>query len=92
MSIGLFGDDGELLAWCLRYDNGSLALLQVDEQHLRKGYGSLVAKAISKRIAIEFDSDVTAMIVKHNQKSMNMFTKLGFVGVGPHTWVVMTAQ
>lgn len=92
MSVGLFDDGGKLMAWCLRYDNGSIALLQVDEQHMRKGFGSLLAKVMSKKIAVEFDSDVTAMIVDQNKKSIGMFTKLGFVDSGAHTWFVMTAQ
>lgn len=92
LSIGLFDDSNELLAWCLRYDNGSLAMLQVGDQHMRKGFGSLITKAISKKIAVEFDSDVTAMIVTENQTSINMFTKLGFVATGAHTWYVTTKQ
>lgn len=90
MSIGLFDDKDELLAWSLRYDNGSLGVLQVDEKHLRKGYGNLIAKALSRRIAVEDDGDVMSLIVNKNVKSIDMFTKIGFEPTGLHTWFVVT--
>lgn len=92
MSIGLFDVNDDLVAWSLRYENGSLGVLQVDENHLRKGYGNLIAKALSKSIAVEDDCDVTAQIVKENVKSLNMFSKLGFKPDGPHSWYVVTLK
>lgn len=90
MSIGLFDDKDELIAWSLRYDNGSLGVLQVDEKHLRKGYGNLIAKALSRRIADEDDCDVLSLIVNENFKSISMFTKIGFKPADHHTWFVLT--
>lgn len=90
MSIGLFDDKDELIAWSLRYDNGSLGVLQVDEKHLRKGYGNLIAKALSRRIAFEDDCDVVSLIAYENVKSINMFTKIGFEPADRHTWFVFT--
>jgi RimJ/RimL family protein N-acetyltransferase len=89
LSIGMFDESNDLLAWCLRYDSGSLAMLQVDKNHLRKGYGSVVTKLMCKKIADEFDSDVVSSIVPGNEKSLNMFLKLGFKKCGPHTWLVV---
>lgn len=89
LNVGMFNEKNELIAWSLRYDNGSLAVLQVDNGHLRKGYGSLIAKIMCKKIANEFNIDVTALIQHENVKSLGMFTKLGFKEVGPHTWFVM---
>lgn len=86
ISVGLYDGDKNLVAWCLRYDNGSLAILQVDKKHLKKGFGSLVVKKISKKIAIECDSDLIALILHENLKSKNLFKKLGFEELGGHTW------
>ncbi|CRK88091.1 CLUMA_CG001876, isoform A [Clunio marinus] len=77
-SIGLFDEMNRLVAWCLRHDSGALGVLQVDSNHLRKGYGSIVAKAISKKIAEEDDCDINATIVSENVKSVEMFKKTGF--------------
>lgn len=92
LSAGLFDDAGALLAWSLRYDNGSIGVLGVDSKHFRKGYGSFIAKVMSKKIADECDSDVTALIQHQNEKSLKMFTKLGFKEVGPHSWFVLTSK
>lgn len=89
LTRGLFDSSENLLAWCIRYDNGSIGVLQVDEGHQRKDYGCLIVQAMSKIIAEEFDSDVTALIVSHNIKSLKMFAKLGFKEAGDHTWYGM---
>lgn len=89
MSAGLFDDAGELVAWCMRYDNGSIGVLGVDPKHFRKGYGSFLVKAISKKIAEELDSDVTALVQHENEKSISMFKKAGFREAGPHSWFLL---
>ena len=89
LNIGLFADDGDLLGWCLRYDNGSLGLLHVADAHLRKGYGTVIAKAFSKLIAEKSNYDVTAQIVHENFKSRSMFEKIGFKPADGHTWFVV---
>lgn len=68
------------------YDNGSLGVVQVDENHLRKGYGSLIVKGISRKIAEHFSMDITALVVQGNEKSLSLFAKLGFRETGKHTW------
>lgn len=73
MSVGIFDNLDNLIAWCLRYDNGSLAILQVDENHLRKGLGSLIVKEISRKIVEKFDCDVISLVVHENLKSFNLF-------------------
>ena len=89
LSLGLFDGNGELLAWSLMYDNGSLGVVQVDENHLRKGYGSLIVKGISRKIVAEYELDVTALVVQSNERSLQFFTKLGFKQTGEHTWFGM---
>lgn len=66
---------------------GSLGILQVDEQHLRKGYGEIVTKAITKKIALKSEIDVTANITFSNLKSFNLFTKLGFKDIDKNFWI-----
>jgi len=86
LNVGLFDDDNNLVAWCLRYDNGALGILQTDANYLRKGLGSVVVKALSKKIAEEFQCDNIALVVQENVKSMNLFNKMGFKKIGSHTW------
>lgn len=87
--LGLYNENGELVAWCLRMDFGTLAVLQVDDNHLRKGYGSIIAKAISKKIAEECDIDITTNIVLSNFKSVNLFDKLGFHDIDNNHWIIV---
>jgi RimJ/RimL family protein N-acetyltransferase len=85
VSAGLFDCDDNLVAWCLRYDNGSLGVLQVDNRHLRKGYGELVTRAIARKIAESLHCDVISLVVPDNAKSVHLFKKLGFIELGSHT-------
>jgi GNAT superfamily N-acetyltransferase len=89
ISVGLFDETNELLAWCLRYDNGSVGILQVAKKHRRKGLGTLVSKFLCKRIAEEEDTDVLAQIVPGNVQSEQMFGKIGFKATTPHSWLVL---
>jgi GNAT superfamily N-acetyltransferase len=91
-NAGLFNYHKELVAWCLRYDNGSLGILQVAENHRRKGYGSLVTKFLSKKIAKEEKSAVISLIVPGNVKSEKMFEKLGFKNLGQHSSLIVTQR
>ena len=77
-NIGFFNKNNELVAWCLRYDNGSLGMLQVINGERKKGYGSLISKLMCKKVAEEFGSDVISEIVPGNLISENMFAKIGF--------------
>lgn len=86
LSLGLFDENGDLLASSLMYDSGALGLVQVDKNHLRKGFGSLIVKAMSKKIAEELEIDITATIVESNKISSEMFTKLGFKPIDKHSW------
>ncbi|KAF6201899.1 hypothetical protein GE061_004295 [Apolygus lucorum] len=50
--IGLFdSQNDELMSWALAVYHGGVGMLKTQEHHLRKGYGSVVLKAITKRIA-----------------------------------------
>ncbi|KAG5666206.1 hypothetical protein PVAND_017651 [Polypedilum vanderplanki] len=72
ISMGLFDSNDNLIAWCLRYDNGSLGVLQVDQKHLRKGFGEIVVRAMIKKIAEFCNCDIISLVVSENVKSMNL--------------------
>lgn len=61
-----------------RCQTGLLSTLQTDEEHLGKGYGKLVVKAISKQIADKYQHNICAGIVDENEASKAVFSKLGF--------------
>lgn len=68
-----------------RLPTGLLLALQTDENHLGHGYGSLVARAMSKKIA-EMGHDVYAGVFEVNTPSRALFTKLGFKVTGQFHW------
>lgn len=78
VSVGLFNESIELVAWCMVFDFGSLAALQVVEKYQRRGFGEIIAKAITKKIAIENDIDVTSFYVDGNLASQRLVEKIGF--------------
>jgi len=87
LSVGLHDEQtGELLAWCLEHDNANLLALQVDPNHLRKGYATIVTKAITKSIAHERGFDVHTNIVNANFKSLGLFENLSFNKIDKNFW------
>lgn len=80
-NVGAFTNDGELVAWVLRYAAGSLCALQTTVPHRGKGYGQLVTKFVLKQIA-SLGHDGYAAIVEENTVSRALFERLGFKPVG----------
>ncbi|XP_016977637.1 uncharacterized protein LOC108043438 [Drosophila rhopaloa] len=77
-SVGLYkDDDNELVAWCIRAQDGLLAVLQVKNTYQRRGFGVLIVKEFSKREALQ-GHDVITEVVPENKASMSLFKKLGF--------------
>jgi L-amino acid N-acyltransferase YncA len=70
-------------------DIGTLALLQVEENHKRKGYGSLITAALSKEFA-QLGYDVIATVINKNAKSISLFEKLKFKNCGKTYWLDTT--
>lgn len=75
---------------CFSYITGDIAALQVDEQHRRKGLGTLVTKAISQQIA-EAGHDVCANVLGSNAASRELFKKLGFSSDVSSFWIYTLA-
>lgn len=69
-----------------RLPTGLLGALQTDEKYLGHGYGTLVAKVVSKKIA-ELGHDIYAGILEKNHPSRHLFVKLGFKSVGEVHWI-----
>ncbi|KAL9707059.1 hypothetical protein quinque_010577 [Culex quinquefasciatus] len=86
VSIGLFNESDELLAWCFQWPTGAIGPLEVHPDHYRKGYGTIIAKAIAKEVAAAgFNCYGTVRV--ENEASGAMFTKLGFRPVDCHNFV-----
>ncbi|KAH8419374.1 hypothetical protein KR222_010038 [Zaprionus bogoriensis] len=86
-SMGLYEEATQkLVAWCIRTQDGLLAALQVDSAYKRRGFGSLIVKALCRHIS-ELGDDVTAEVYASNKPSVNMFTKLGFQIIGQCYWI-----
>lgn len=78
INVGLFDKNNELLAWIMTFDFLSLMHLYTISDHRRKGYASLMVKAISKKMANELNCDITAFVALENSKSLKLFKKLRF--------------
>ncbi|RZC35142.1 uncharacterized protein BDFB_007853 [Asbolus verrucosus] len=78
----------ELVAWVLKHTFGHLGMLQTEEKHKKKGYGSLVAKVLSKEIAEEGHWPLGTILV-NNQVSIGMFEKMGFRSIGTCTFIII---
>jgi ribosomal protein S18 acetylase RimI-like enzyme len=93
VNVGLYDKNtNELLAWCLAHDFTSLLALQVDENHYRKGYGEIIVRAITKKIAQTLNIDVMTNIVHANFKSMSLFEKLNFTKIDKNWWICVDVK
>ncbi|KAH8413100.1 hypothetical protein KR009_007933 [Drosophila setifemur] len=87
VSVGLYDEASQdLVAWCIRLQGGYLGALQVRETHKRRGFGSLVTREISHRLALRGE-DVMALVGFSNKASSGMFSKLGFTVIDQCLWL-----
>ncbi|XP_055839994.1 uncharacterized protein LOC129907695 [Episyrphus balteatus] len=84
-SIGAFDENGKLISWCLTLPIGALGLLQVEESHKRKGFGSLMVRCMAKMNA-ERGVETIAPVVDENTASRAMFRGLGFQEIDQVFW------
>ncbi|KAH8325579.1 hypothetical protein KR067_001957 [Drosophila pandora] len=70
--------------------DGLLAVLQVKESHKRRGFGVLIVKEFSRRVALQ-GHDIIAEVDKENEASASLFKKLGFKVIGQCHWLVTEA-
>lgn len=85
-TVGVYSKSNELMAWCFRLETGDLALLQVEEKHFRKGFGTLATVELCRVFAC-LGYDCAATILPHNLKSQSLFGKLGFNRIYDTYWI-----
>ncbi len=79
-------DGGSLAAWILTHDEGTIGMLHVMPEHRRKGYGLALASELIHRLRSQGRLPF-AHIHKTNDKSLSLFTKLGFVRNAEICWL-----
>ncbi|XP_053699095.1 uncharacterized protein LOC128746069 [Sabethes cyaneus] len=77
----------EIVGWVLKNEFAGIGHLQILPEYRKRGLGELLAKAISKRIALEDDGDVNAFIKDTNTVSMQLLQKIGYQRVAGSNWV-----
>ncbi|GAB0099331.1 glycine-N-acyltransferase-like protein 3 isoform X1 [Sergentomyia squamirostris] len=85
-NVGAYTKDGRLVAWCFRLQSGALGALQVDEQFKRRGLGTLVAKAMIRKLT-DLRMDTFAFVNVDNAPSRRMFENLGFIQIDYVYWL-----
>ncbi|XP_065094267.1 uncharacterized protein LOC135714823 [Ochlerotatus camptorhynchus] len=86
--LGLFNKDSDdIIGWALKNEFAGVGHLQVMPKHRQKGYGELLAKAITKKIALEDGGTVNLFIVDKNVNSIHLFTKLGYKLIAGSNWI-----
>lgn len=86
LTYGLFStEDNCLLAWITISDAGFLTHLYCEEEHRRKGYGEYITK-FACNDQLKKEKDVFCYIVEKNDKSLQLFRKLGFQIIGRGVW------
>lgn len=63
-----------------------LGAIQVDNQHMGKGYGSIVCRAITKKLA-ELGQDAFACVSDSNIPSNRMFSSAGYIVIDKAYWL-----
>lgn len=86
--LGLFNkDSGEIVGWVLKNEFAGVGHLQIMPNHRQKGYGMILAKAMTKRIAQQDGGIVNVFIVDKNTNSRLLFDKLGYKLVAGSNWI-----
>lgn len=68
------------LLFSSRAQTGALANVQVDSNYKQRGLGTLVTKAMTKKLS-ELDMDTYAVVGDENVASICVFKKIGFKAV-----------
>ncbi|XP_059617251.1 uncharacterized protein LOC132262125 [Phlebotomus argentipes] len=76
-NVGAYTRDGKLVAWCFLLQAGALGALQVDEGYQRRGLGSLVARAMIRKLCDQ-GIETFAFVNVDNTASKRMFERLDF--------------
>lgn len=87
-SLGIFSEiDGDLMAWCLRLDIGSIGVGQIDLKYKSFGYGATAFTSFCMVLAKFFDCDFTGHVVHGNYLSEDILIKAGFQVIDCNSWI-----
>lgn len=78
--------DGELAAWALTHDDGSLGFLQVMDNYKRQGFGISTTIALAQKV-IAKGKIPFANIEEDNVNAINLVNKIGFKKDRKITWL-----
>lgn len=88
--LGLFDkSSGELVSCVFKNDLDGIAHLYTVPYRNNRGYGSTLAKAMARLIAVDHQQHVQTFISANNVKSIRLFEKLGFAAVNEIHWLIM---
>lgn len=87
ISAGIF-ENGQLVAWALTHDDGSLGFMNVLKDHRKKGYARDIAAAMA-RMKMEKKEPVFANIEADNLPALKLAEQFGFEQRGSSSWVKM---
>ncbi|XP_052895532.1 uncharacterized protein LOC128302711 [Anopheles moucheti] len=89
-ALGLFDKiTAELVACVFKNDLDGIAHLYTVPDRYNKGYGTTLAKAMARLIAVDHQQQVQTFITANNEKSIKLFEKLGFVAVNKIYWLIL---
>lgn len=63
-----------------------MGAIQVDSQHLGKGYGTIICRAMTKKLG-DLGEDAFACVGEHNTPSNRMFSSAGFKVTDKAHWL-----
>lgn len=78
----------KILSFALVNEHLATGLLTTQEDERRKGYGALVAKHLTKKIA-EMGLHPTTYINDMNEPSKKLYENLGYKIIGEVSWIVV---
>ncbi|KAL9707539.1 hypothetical protein quinque_011057 [Culex quinquefasciatus] len=85
-NVGLFNEEDELVGWCLHSNLGFLSYLHVDDRCRNRGFGELMVRAISRKVA-EKGLNVYGGVRPDNGPSRRLFQKIGFEQRQAIAWI-----
>lgn len=89
LGLGLFDKStGELVACVFINDHNAVGHLYTVPDRNNRGYGSTLAKALIRYIAVQYNQHVHTFITGSNERSVRLFEKIGFMAVSQTEWLV----
>uniref|UniRef100_A0A182R1M3 N-acetyltransferase domain-containing protein n=1 Tax=Anopheles funestus TaxID=62324 RepID=A0A182R1M3_ANOFN len=90
--LGLFDKtSGELVACVFKNDHDAVGHLYTVPDRNNRGYGSTLAKALTRQIAFQHKQHVHTFINEENDRSIRLFEKLGFTAINRTEWLITSS-